>query len=142
MAINWSSLGGSGGTVSGQLRIKFISGMIFLTPTGTSTISIPAPPSGQTIILYGLITDQGSLPGVSVVGSVSGAVINAKELSSAPGSGNGRFAIGRNVITAGVGNVAVIPQIVFQPDESVSITKTSGNWAGTLFYGYAYASES
>jgi len=142
MPIEFKDLLSGAGNAGGRVITQFEPTLTIPATTPAGTLVTITPPPGKRVILTGL-SGATNEPNITVTGSLLGTRINNLEL------GNGavttttsrRFMIG--VVSSTVNAVTpsgLIPELPFEIDEVVTISKSSATTINIIYYSYAYGS--
>ena len=117
---------------SGEFRPTFFSGAL-AQASGVTSLTIPAPPTGQRVRLLALVTQSGTTEtGISITAD-GFTVINLLALKSAASTTAGDFAINQQDSGATSG---ALPYI--EARGAIVISKGIGSTANAINYSYAY----
>lgn len=121
---------------SGDFTPTFFSGALQVASGASGTVlTIPAPPAGQKIRLYGLAVNSGSEAGMTLNAN-GAAVVTALTLALGSGSTVGNFCVGVNLAIGGAAATAAIPYL--DSRTAITLVKGSGSTANAINYSYAY----
>ena len=121
---------------SGEFRPVTFSGTIQIASGGSGTLdTIPAPPSGQRIRIFGLASSGATQSGITVNAN-GAAVVTALDLTATSTSAVGGFCVASNVGVGGSSATNGIPYI--DSRTAVTIVKVSGSTTAAINYSYAY----
>lgn len=121
--------------------ISFYSGTLQLASgAAAGDIITITPPAGKRVIIVTLMSGAAE-SGITLSGSVEGAVISSKVLQGQVTNVVGSFAIaqviGTTNMSVGAGNIL---SLKFAIDSVVTVQKSGGPTASIIYYSYAYGS--